>query len=53
MSLVLDASMTIAWYIDEEATQAADAVLDEVVASSAIKREASPLALQINLSDLQ
>lgn len=36
MSLVLDASMTIAWYIDDEATEAADAVLDEVVASSAI-----------------
>jgi hypothetical protein len=30
MSLVLDASMTLAWYFDDETTHATDAVLDQV-----------------------
>jgi hypothetical protein len=30
MSLVLDASMTLAWYFDDETTRATDAVLDQV-----------------------
>ena len=30
MSLVLDASMTLAWYFDDESTCATDAVLDQV-----------------------
>ncbi len=36
MSLVLDASLTLAWFLDGESTPAADAVLDEVVATSAV-----------------
>jgi predicted nucleic acid-binding protein len=36
LSLVLDASITIAWYVEGEATATADAVLDDVVASGAI-----------------
>jgi predicted nucleic acid-binding protein len=36
LSLVLDASINIAWYVEDEATAAADAVLDDVVASGAI-----------------
>lgn len=36
MSLVLDASLTLAWFLDGESTMAADSVLDEVVASNTI-----------------
>lgn len=36
MSLVLDASLTIAWFLDDEGTPAVDAVLDEVAATGAI-----------------
>lgn len=36
MSLVLDASMTIAWLFDDERTQAAHAVMRRVVAAGAI-----------------
>ncbi len=36
MSVVLDASLTLAWFFDGEATPAADAVLDEIVASIAV-----------------
>jgi predicted nucleic acid-binding protein len=36
LSLVLDASLTLAWFLDGEGTAGADAVLDEVVANSAI-----------------
>lgn len=36
MSLVLDASMTIAWLFDDERTQAAHAVMRRVVAEGAI-----------------
>ena len=36
MSLVLDASLTLSWYFEDERTPAIDAVLDEVVASSAV-----------------
>jgi predicted nucleic acid-binding protein len=35
LSLVLDASLTLAWFLDGEGTMAADLVLDEVVASNA------------------
>jgi predicted nucleic acid-binding protein len=35
MSLVLDASMTLAWYFDDETTRATDAVLDQVAQSGA------------------
>ena len=36
MSLVLDPSLTLCWYFEDERTAAADAVLDQVVASGAI-----------------
>lgn len=36
MSLVLDASLALSWYFEDERTPAIDAVLDEVVTSSAI-----------------
>ncbi len=36
MSLVLDASLTLSWYFEDERTPAIDAVLDDVVASSAL-----------------
>ena len=36
MSLVLDASLTLSWYFEDERTSAADAVLDQVVARGAI-----------------
>ena len=35
MSLVLDASLTLSWYFEDERTPAIDAVLDQVVASGA------------------
>ncbi|MGH7051229.1 MAG: type II toxin-antitoxin system VapC family toxin [Acetobacteraceae bacterium] len=36
MSLVVDASITTAWYFEDEATAAAEEVLDQVVESNAI-----------------
>jgi len=36
VSLVLDASLTLSWYFEDERTPAIDAVLDQVVASSAV-----------------
>lgn len=36
MSLVLDASLTLSWYFEDERTPTIDAVLDQVVASGAI-----------------
>jgi predicted nucleic acid-binding protein len=36
VSLVLDASLTLSWYFEDERTPAIDAVLDEVVANSAV-----------------
>ncbi len=36
MSLVLDASLTMTWYFEDEATPATDAVLDLVAQTSAI-----------------
>ena len=36
MSLVLDASLTLSWYFEDERTPAVDAVLDQVVASGAV-----------------
>jgi predicted nucleic acid-binding protein len=36
VSLVLDASLTMTWYFDDETTPAADAVLDRVAANGAI-----------------
>ena len=36
MSLVLDASLTLSWYFEDERTPAIDAVLDQVVASGAV-----------------
>jgi predicted nucleic acid-binding protein len=36
VSLVLDASLALSWYFEDERTPAIDAVLDEVVASSAV-----------------
>jgi prevent-host-death family protein len=36
VSLVLDASLTLCWYFEDERTPAIDAVLDRVVASSAV-----------------
>jgi predicted nucleic acid-binding protein len=36
VSLVLDASLTLSWYFEDERTRAIDAVLDEVAASSAV-----------------
>jgi predicted nucleic acid-binding protein len=36
VSLVLDASLTFSWFFEDERTPAADAVLDEVVETSAI-----------------
>ena len=36
MSLVLDASLTLAWYFEDEATAATDAVLGQVVQAGAI-----------------
>jgi len=32
VSLVLDASLTLSWYFEDERTPAIDAVLDQVVA---------------------
>jgi predicted nucleic acid-binding protein len=36
VSLVVDASLTLSWYFEDERTRAVDAVLDEVVASGAV-----------------
>lgn len=36
MSLVLDASLTLSWYFDDEATPATDAVLDRVSEAGAV-----------------
>jgi predicted nucleic acid-binding protein len=36
VSLVLDASLTLSWYFEDERTPTIDAVLDQVVASGAI-----------------
>lgn len=36
MSLVLDASLTLSWYFEDEATPETDAVLDRVVADGAM-----------------
>ena len=36
MSLVLDASVTLAWYFDDEADAATDAVLDRVTEAGAV-----------------
>ena len=36
MSLVLDASLTLSWYFEDERTPAVDAVLEQVVASGAV-----------------
>lgn len=36
MTLVLDASMTIAWLFEDERTEAADAVMDRVAAEGAL-----------------
>lgn len=36
MSLVLDASLTLAWFFADEATEAADLVLDQVTAEGAV-----------------
>ena len=36
MSLVLDPSLTLCWYFEDERTAAADAVLDQVVDSGAV-----------------
>lgn len=36
MTLVLDASITLAWYFDDEGTEATDAVLNDVVAQGAV-----------------
>jgi len=36
VSLVLDASVTLSWYFDDERTPASDAVLDQVAATGAV-----------------
>ena len=36
MSVVIDSSMTLAWFFEDERTVAADAVLSQVVASGAV-----------------
>jgi predicted nucleic acid-binding protein len=36
MTVVIDASVTLPWYFDDEASPATDAVMDRVVASGAI-----------------
>lgn len=36
MSVVIDASLTLSWYFDDEATPAADAVLDRVCEAGAV-----------------
>ncbi|MEQ8652757.1 MAG: type II toxin-antitoxin system VapC family toxin [Kiloniellales bacterium] len=36
MTLVLDASITLAWYFNDEGSAATDAVLDDVVAQGAV-----------------
>ena len=36
MSIVIDASLTLSWYFEDERTSAIDAVLDQVVASGAV-----------------
>ncbi len=36
MSLVIDASVTLAWYFDDESTAATDALLDRVTSSGAV-----------------
>jgi predicted nucleic acid-binding protein len=36
VSLVLDASLTLSWYFEDERTPAFDAILDRVVASGAV-----------------
>jgi predicted nucleic acid-binding protein len=36
VSLVLDASLTLSWYFEDERTPAVDAVLEQVVASGAL-----------------
>jgi hypothetical protein len=39
VSLVLDTSLTLSWYLEDEVTVAADAVLDQVLDSGAIVPE--------------
>ena len=36
MSVVIDASLTMAWYFEDESTPATDAVLDRVSGSDAV-----------------
>lgn len=36
MSIVLDASMTLGWYFEDERTEAGDAILDHVVEQGAV-----------------
>jgi len=36
MSLVIDASLTVTWYFEDETTPAADAILDRVAAAGAV-----------------
>ena len=36
MSIVIDASLTLSWYFEDERTPAIDAVLDQVVAEGAV-----------------
>ena len=36
MSIVLDASLTLSWYFEDERTPASDSVLDEVAAAGAL-----------------
>jgi len=36
LSLVIDASLTMAWYFDDESTDATDALLDRVTSSGAV-----------------
>jgi predicted nucleic acid-binding protein len=36
MSVVIDASLTLAWYFDDETTPAADAVLDQILEVGAV-----------------
>ena len=43
MSVVLDASIVLAWYFDDEGSPAADAVLEQVAASGAVVPSLWPL----------
>jgi hypothetical protein len=36
LTLFLDASLTLAWFLEDESTPAVEAVLDEVIASDAV-----------------